>query len=1065
MLGNDILVGVFGNAAYEIIKCIVTKVFGIGNKSLSDQAYNAFKTSYDIFFKKYNDKFGSSSHSFLSSQKNLEIILNSVFYSSKILKAEHLCYSSINDFVEASDDAVAFFVDTFEKEMRKDYELDKILTEKEHIIKSANEHETMKEMLKVIETYIKEMSEREIKSYPSVLERWSKYAVNEYDALMANELENHREWEISPLSEKWDTFIMATPWHIKVESQINKLLKTVNEHIQLRSKYIWEIEDYKLDVNYCAIQEELKKIIVKFKNEMNQLPKESEEEYRYLSFKTNKHDNDNLEKSIEKLEKMLEEPDFRRCFLVMGSLGSGKTHFISTLLKNCEKSIQTNQQVNFLLIRLKSMMNYSNFEDIVLKSINQALGIKWNSLEEINNLLDEQEYTVKGSETRDEESCLAQKVKLVIAVDDLQNWIEMNKGFRKEFTEYISKNTHLHSIYWLITLQDNGYGMVKQDNTFWLKYGDISKKIYFESSEILDLNIGGWTVLDVLNRKFEISLNILSKVMQINVQKFKERLKLSKFNVYRLTPFVAWVLVDLNGEIYLDNIVNLVYIDFVKKFWEKRCRFLYEILEKESAIILYTDNYRTVLDNVIIILSNYFIKTASFKHLYSKLENIIIEEGAETDLRKGDLAHGTLRVLEKGGLLRFVEEHGENLGKLKVPKLEISFEIFWEYQIAQQLIPEYIKNGDDFKYALGIIDKWFEVTPSNIIREEVLEFLILLLEDKINDVDPKLINKLLSYIFTSSELPSTSVWFACAKASDTTQRYLANMIMAGKITDIKNNLYPFMYFLVEASSNTFEEISRLKVLQPYYKDIQINNLSPYFEYLVGRLFDKIDDNRIVFECIKRFVGCEVMKITENLAEMTVNVLFRNANQDCEKVTRLVLNFINFNKKKILESSLEKREIPYYYYQWFLCKFCGCITRHLGASAYDLFYKVKWYKADILGIKYPISLWMKQAANMALGFWYKKYSTFKKDTYINLVNKLTHSEHSYEREIAFYLIRHSASTGKGMSYYVDKEFNPMLKHMFISPNMKKLVKHYYAFFKKNLKSNHPEYFKNSQDEHE
>jgi len=122
----------------------------------------------------------------------------------------------------------------------------------------------------------------------------------------------------------------------------------------------------------------------------------------------------------------------------------------------------------------------------------------------------------------------------------------------------------------------------------------------------------------------------------------------------------------------------------------------------------------------------------------------------------------------------------------------------------------------------------------------------------------------------------------------------------------------------------------------------------------------------------------------------------------------------------------------------------------GIESYDLLAKHHWYKPQRLQIGYPTSREMRQEANLALGSWYRHRAWIEeKESYVELINMLANSPDSQEREIAFFLIRHTKSTEGRRGVHVDRVFHPVLRKLFMDTKLQKLTESYFEDFQANL----------------
>ncbi|MEC0126526.1 hypothetical protein [Paenibacillus pabuli] len=154
MIG-EILLGVLGNSAYDILKKIIKKQFGQEDEEIIQMFITSIETTSKHFFDIYGDEYGTLESSFLSVQQNWEVLLRSIFYGAEEIKGENFIISGLGlDKGEVLKGANKF-LELLQLEMSKQWKLDKILTEKRHMIESEKYMKETNEKLSFLENFIK----------------------------------------------------------------------------------------------------------------------------------------------------------------------------------------------------------------------------------------------------------------------------------------------------------------------------------------------------------------------------------------------------------------------------------------------------------------------------------------------------------------------------------------------------------------------------------------------------------------------------------------------------------------------------------------------------------------------------------------------------------------------------------------------------------------------------------------------------------------------------------------------------------------------------------------------
>jgi hypothetical protein len=127
------------------------------------------------------------------------------------------------------------------------------------------------------------------------------------------------------------------------------------------------------------------------------------------------------------------------------------------------------------------------------------------------------------------------------------------------------------------------------------------------------------------------------------------------------------------------------------------------------------------------------------------------------------------------------------------------------------------------------------------------------------------------------------------------------------------------------------------------------------------------------------------------------------------------------------------------------------------EAFELLKHAGWYEGKGLRKEVSFSIWRE--ANIAFGFWYRTTPDFHdKQIYHELINSLLSSGFAKDREIAFFLIRHSEPTSRQLAIEVSSEFRPALEVIARDSRLESIHTRYANFFRCNkvpLAANKPE----------
>jgi hypothetical protein len=934
-----------------------------------------------------------------------------------------------------------------------------------------------------------------------LLERWAARGIETRNNLIHRSLSGHSDLLPSPLLSSWSHFINHMAWHREVSlnlQEISQLAGSVPIRSEVGSRATELAERLNQTTaaerpyNYNTVLAELDRAITEAdvtaaEQLIQQLRRKVDDAERRGKADEQaqgmQHDARALVRELRKMREGIKDPAFRKCFPVIGSLGSGRTHFIASLLGAVpnypgeEQIVEAAYRIdnrNFLVLLLDEPTTKS-LQDTLLDGIAKASGLQWRTLEEFDNFL-------RGASIEAEP---ISEIRLGIAIDDLQRWLHQRDKLTDaidELTRFISEHTHLYSLFWLFTLQDTSFGQIGSLNGLLQNYSyfhpeleaDQGRKPQGTRTTRTTLSqFSGWLVLDDLNRDSEFGLRLIEKGLELQGASPPDPgLLRDNKAVLRnlLKPFIACVLLDLHFEkkLNLEHLATLSYMSFVDKFWQKRKDEFtteYDRLRSDAGRPAY-DDWSQALKLVAETLS----QTGEFNPLQRDLERQVTEAARkEGEPSPESMAASALSALVKSGFLKAYKAPDPKLPDYEVQKVAFEFEPFWELRLAAHLRARKNFQDRDETAAKAELVNWFGVVEASEIEEGVLEFLLLLLDDDAADSDDdspprRFVSTLQQAAVQSEELPEEAAWFSGANATFTSQVLLMTLA-ADRQPGFRDRrvLHSLMYFLVEALPDADQPARRFKVLQPYYPAIGEESLSAYFVYIARRLLRQARDNREVLNSMHHLNQSEVMGVTEELALATIETLFHKATEHfgelnytaVESILKILLDFL---KASGAQASAEytargavNRWERVFYREWVLRFFCVELVRLWGVDAYRLLADYNWYQPRKLNILWPVSVEMHREANFALGDWYRlRPNPEKSNSYIGLITQLVNSRSFRDRETAFYLIRHSRATGGQKGLLVDAGFAPMLEKIFLDPKLSNTVSRFYELFRINLK---------------
>lgn len=147
------------------------------------------------------------------------------------------------------------------------------------------------------------------------------------------------------------------------------------------------------------------------------------------------------------------------CFLVMGSSGSGKTHFVDAIV--AESSSREAPLVLPVGLPDKTPDSRDAAEAAVLNALQSATGRRFKDLAEFQQTLTEDGLARVAYARRVKLVSQAPPQRVVIAIDDLQRWFpDSSEGTSRvcdALERLVAAHTSLPSIRWLVTLHHTSY--------------------------------------------------------------------------------------------------------------------------------------------------------------------------------------------------------------------------------------------------------------------------------------------------------------------------------------------------------------------------------------------------------------------------------------------------------------------------------------------------------------------------------------------------------------------------------------------------------------------------------
>jgi len=862
----------------------------------------------------------------------------------------------------------------------------------------------------------------------------------------------------SPLTSLWDEFLSAEPWNDFIRRQLG----IISTHAELLDKP----DDVRGEIDRvpfgCSCEDSLPSLRrVASENRLRQamdLRMRLQREYdrarnrqrqRLSSVDPDAESTETIRRRLEDARRLadalwklsrqeLKTPSFQAAFLVMGSLGSGKTHFLSQVLKARAGSS--------LVIPISASGLAQSPRTGMLKTLSDLSGVEWANIGEAAEFIGE-----------------SRGVHLVFAVDDFEELLKKPAAWRAELIDLIRKFSGLSRLKWLLLLDEASYYRLHaetepqriEEQRSWNEYGfsgvrgSVGK--YEDSRDehtaLVNEQAGGWLSLDFLNLRDATGVGLLEALYNAegSAVEIAELLKAVSPGQMQLlsNPWMAWIFWETRNNLPAKSALTLNYIEFVQKFWERHKPRLDRLDRPYQA-------YQTLAQ-----MAKFLAETAGNTLEFATLAAYI--QNAKPDLNR-DIVHTAIRdSLQAEDLLRLEgdEEVGQTIA-LRAP-------FFWAWKVAEVAMtwPELNENKrlsveeskqPGFKKKLRPI---ISADRFGLDKDACAAFILLLLDSpKQRKQSGGLVDRIWTWIGREDTLRS-SVWFAAGKAQASLQKRLAGNLIAHPPRIAANHLrdtVALIYFVQAANPDAIGYGRRFEILQPHFDAIAKCSLANYFLLAVRRAMHEVEDAGAVLDALVALGGSEVLGISQALAEAAYDALKSIAGSaaDC------LPHALDYLDRLSREDRVPERK-DRYFYQYFLACLARDYVDEAGPNGFWRLRELDWYKAET---RYPIPKEMAKEMNFSFGHWWRTtHLSPLLNEYVGLLRDLIDGKEGEERdqattrsdrEAAFFLIRHTVQTGREKAVTVDRRFNPMLEQLYADPLLKHLNQRYEEFYAVNLR---------------
>lgn len=761
-----------------------------------------------------------------------------------------------------------------------------------------------------------------------------------------------------PFLHLWKDFIVNANWHDSILLPLKRVPEYCND-----ASLINKITSLPDCLQYSKISKICSPLIVRSIQALTEGLATQKDAQLYESC-------ENLIDDLQRQLELLRHPRYNRCFCISGSSGEGKSYFINFLIND----IATGNWI----IPLSRPIKSQNLREKLLEFVNQFSAYKWPTFEKFMEWFS-QAYPGQ---------------RIIVIIDNFHDWLDINLEYRSELKDLIEHYSNTKDfIYWIVTIHDNRYEAIASHSSFYINYSGH----FVDNSQSF---IGGWISINSFNERGKIGLKILQETdaPMSDLPSVQESVVSTQ---HFINPFIAWIARDLYEEKKLLNFIDIRYIEFVEKFWNKRKEQLEIRLNNKLG-----NSTSGLIDDGIVLTADFFSQVPITVNYSALIDHIVNCAQGRSELIQRDRVEYLLDALADTSLLK----------KKKVIigyEVGLLFNTFWEFNIAN-----YYFN----KFGPGVCSALDHslISQSTSFADGILEFLFLIISKNFEDSQTEVsINELLKPVSENPELLNKccqALAFACSKSSEAFKQHFADwLLLDEKEPLIANNIYSCMYFLANCPHQIISLEERFSLVRPHYSVLREKSLSHFFLYFVSKNIDGVYRNRPLIESLSYLSGCEILdipgndeiqgiKVTESTARLIAERLFDNCGAG--KVDDLIDSFLRHlcsHIKKYNQEIARTRGDSFqrkFFIEWLICYFCRKLVELYGFGSYRLFDKHGWYKKT----SGNLNIRMEREANGALGFWFRhKATSSERQEYLRLVKDLSASDNPQKIQRSFFLI--------------------------------------------------------------
>ena len=982
------------------------------HKSLKKVFTNSLIQTSEYFLKK--NGFKLDSFAFLSHMDEPRFFESSLFIATsttdpieyknllaiQFVKHGGLYFESEEEQRRVSNEIVNKFIEILSIEMLQDkyfmgFFLFKILKSiSENINDNSNKYVDLNAKLDLIYEKILpwEYSTKPLLSNDlTLLANWTKYSKDRFHQLAFDELNGYNFYhqKTKELDDLYIKFINSDSWVTLLKMKMLSIpsFEIPNEYLTIK-QFIQQIRNVELETSLEAIQNTFFELFRR--NEIFDKIEEIIQKYKRNNDNSNVHNYISLKKALWAIRESALNQAFNKIFLITGSTGSGKTHFISTLFSD--------NKYNVLPLYISIRETIFGIEDSIFKESERATGLAVQSFSQLQEVLNSNSFS---------------GYKFLLIIDDIEYASDYDSDLLNQITQLVRKYSNFHNVLWLMSLNYNFLDIIERNDKYLKKYYFDTK---IERAENDICYYDNWINLDIINRRENIGYKII--LSQIN-EKFnfnnselpiKEVLKTIPSN---MNPLLAWIFYETWDEDGTHQYSDYTYFDTIKRiqlFIE--CRFFSKLVTFE------------IVKDCISIISQLIFQNGFFNVTQYQLVNEI----SKLSIGKSELEER--KIVEKvvGQLLILNLLIRGNVKDNSKGRIELNTIIYWQYVVAFQIMQR--AERIDVKTFINSLSHFINFLHFRFYIEGLCEFLIILLDNENRMKIDEQLNELFSTILQCKNFPKASFWFSAIKLRNESQSVITRMISStrGVCFDNRHDLFALINYIGNSTDKKYRLRKRLSDLHKLHAYIAEFNLRDIYIYVVKVSIGNVSSLNELFHLIPKFNKSEKLVSSELLADMIMTKAF-SLSDSINKINSELENHLKFDiieVKSKLGDNIDRNKgwMRYYFREWLLYSFSHHVAESEKLGAYLFFKQSGWYSDNDSHLKKHIKHEMEREANIAMG-WLFYHSLVNKSDFLTFLDTLISSDDEIDQTNCFHIIRHTVVTRGSNKVRIDDCFHEYL----------------------------------------